>query len=78
MMSTLRRLLNREVTVGGAIELALVLALSYLLIGVVVVAGKAEGLSQMQTLHESRDQMLSFGVLVAGWPSVLFADVCMY
>jgi hypothetical protein len=78
MMSMLRRLLNREVTVGGVMELALILALPYLLIGVVVVAVRAEGLSQMQTLYESRDQVLSFGVLVAGWPGVIFADVCMY
>jgi hypothetical protein len=78
MMSMLRRLLNREVTVGGVMELALMLALPYLLIGVIVVAVRAEGLSQMQTLYESRDQVLSFGVLVAGWPGVIFADVCMY
>jgi hypothetical protein len=78
MMSMLRRLLNREVTVGGVMELALILALPYLLIGVVVVALRAEELSQMQTLYESRDQVLSFGVLVAGWPGVIFADVCMY
>jgi hypothetical protein len=52
--------------------------LPYLLIGVIVVAVRAEGLSQMQTLYESRDQVLSFGVLVAGWPGVIFADVCMY
>jgi hypothetical protein len=32
----------------------------------------------MQTLYESRDQVLSLGVLVAGWPGVIFADVCMY
>jgi hypothetical protein len=78
MMSMLRRLLNREVTVGGVMELALMLALPYLLIGVGVVAVRAEGLSHMQTLYEGRDQVLSFGVLVAGWPGVLFADVCMY
>jgi hypothetical protein len=78
MMSMLRRLLNREVTVGGVMELALMLALPYLLIGVIVVAVRAEGLSQMQTLYESRDQVLSFGVLVAGWPGVIFADVCMH
>jgi len=78
MMPKLRRLLDREVTVGGVMELALILALAYLLIGIVVVAVRAEGISQMQTLYETRDQVLSFGVLVAGWPGVIFADVCMY
>jgi ABC-type uncharacterized transport system ATPase subunit len=45
---------------------------------VIVVGLRAEQLHQMQTLHASRDQLLSFGVLVAGWPAVLIADVCMY
>ncbi|KUI39082.1 hypothetical protein [Mycobacterium sp. GA-2829] len=78
MMRTLRRVLGHEVSVGGVLETLLWASLPYLVIGVLVVGLRAEHLHHMQTLYGSRDQLLSFGILVAGWPGVLIADVCMY
>ncbi|MGE2714259.1 hypothetical protein ACQI4L_09395 [Mycolicibacterium litorale] len=78
MMRLLRRVLEREVSVGAVLETIIWSSLPYLIIGVVVIGLRAEHLHHMQTLYGSRDQLLSFGVLVAGWPGVLIADVCMY
>ncbi|WP_197373324.1 hypothetical protein [Mycolicibacterium baixiangningiae] len=78
MMRLLRRMLDREVSVGALLEIILWSSIPYVIIGVVVIGLRAEQLHHMQTLYGSRDQLLSFGVLVAGWPAVLIADVCMY
>ncbi|MBO0679189.1 hypothetical protein JRC04_17125 [Mycolicibacterium sp. S2-37] len=78
MMRRLRRILDREVAIGSLLEAAIWASIPYFLIGAVVVGMHAELLQHMQTLYGSRDQLLSFGVLVAGWPALLFADVCMY
>jgi hypothetical protein len=78
MIRVLRRLLGREVTVGSLLEIAFRIAVPYLVVGVIVVGVNVPQLQQLQTLHQSREQILSFGVLVAGWPAVLIADVCMY
>jgi hypothetical protein len=77
MLDTLRRFLALEVSVGRLIEVAVWAALPYLIAGAVVVGARAGELQHQQTLHGDRDQLMSFGVLVAGWPAVLFADVCM-
>ena len=77
-MRLLRRILECEVSVGAVLQTLVWSALPYITIGVVVVGLRAEHLHHMQTLYGSRDQLLSFGVLVAGWPAVLVADVCMY
>lgn len=77
MLDTLRRFLALEVSVGRLLEVAVWTALPYLLVGAVMVGARAEELQHQQTLHRDRDQLMSFGVLVAGWPAVLFADVCM-
>lgn len=76
-MDLLRRALAAEVSIGQLLEGAIWAAVPYFIAGVVVVGLRAEALHHMQTLHGNRDQLLSFGVLVAGWPAVLFADVCM-
>ncbi|MFS0898400.1 hypothetical protein [Mycolicibacterium litorale] len=78
MMGLLRRALALEVSVGAVLQTLVWSALPYLIVGVVVVGLRAEHLHHMQTLYGSRDQLLSFGILVAGWPAVLIADVCMY
>jgi hypothetical protein len=78
MMQWLRRALDREIAVGTLLEAAIWASIPYFLIGGVVVGMRAELLQHMQTLYGSRDQLLSFAVLVAGWPAMLFADVCMY
>jgi hypothetical protein len=77
VLDLLRRVLAVEVSVGRLLEVAVWAALPYLLVGTVVVGVRAEELQHQQTLHRDRDQLLSYGVLVAGWPAVLFADVCM-
>ena len=77
-MRLLRRILECGVSVGAVLQTLVWSALPYIIIGVVVVGLRAEHLHHMQTLYGSRDQLLSFGVLVAGWPAVLIADVCMY
>ncbi|BCI51544.1 hypothetical protein NIIDNTM18_08220 [Mycolicibacterium litorale] len=77
-MGLLRRALALEVSVGAVLQTLVWSALPYLIVGVVVVGLRAEHLHHMQTLYGSRDQLLSFGILVAGWPAVLIADVCMY
>ncbi|OBB60106.1 hypothetical protein A5757_10560 [Mycobacterium sp. 852013-51886_SCH5428379] len=77
-MRWLRRVLGYEIAIGSLLEAAIWASIPYFVAGGVVVGLRAELLQHMQTLYGTRDQLLSFGVLVAGWPALLFADVCMY
>ena len=80
-MTALQRLLNRPVSVGALMELALWLAVPYLCIGFVWASLHGEQAAQIQTRVQKVSpvgaDLTAFGLVTALWPaSIQIADAC--
>jgi hypothetical protein len=78
----LRRVLSRRVSVAGMIELALWLAIPYLLIGMVWAFFDAEQVQLFETALQTRlpagSEILAYVQTAAMWPHLIFgADICV-
>lgn len=72
----LRRLLNYPVSVGALLEVALWLAIPYLVIGGVVSAIYGEELRQVQE-EQGHDPFVALLASIIAWPVLLFSHSCV-
>ena len=78
----LRRILSRRVSVEAMIELAMWLAVPYVVIGLVFAFFKAEQVAlietQLQTRLPAGSDIAAYGLTALFWPAELFGvDVCV-
>jgi len=78
----LRRMLSRRVSVEAMVELAMWLAIPYILIGLVFAFFQAEQVqlieTQLQTRLPAGSEMVAFLVTALLWPATLVGvDVCV-
>jgi len=81
MMAALQRVLTRTVSVGTLIEMALWLAVPYLVIGFAWASLHSEQVQQIQMrvqkLSPVGADLTAFGLVTALWPaSIQIADAC--
>lgn len=75
LLTMLRRLLNYPVTIGALVEVALLSAIPYLIIGAVVSTVYGEGLRQVQ-VEQGRDELVALMVSIVLWPVLLISHSC--
>ena len=81
MMSGLRRLLSRKVSVEAMLEFVMWVAIPYLLVGIVWTFFNADDVARIETRWEPRlpagSDLAAFGATTALWPFLLFGhEVC--
>lgn len=77
MLTALRRLVNYPITVGALLEIALVSAIPYLIVGAIVSISHGEGMQQMQ-VERGTDALVAWVASVVAWPALLFSHSCGY
>jgi uncharacterized protein YacL len=80
-MAALQRALNHKVSIGAVIEVALWLAVPYLVIGFAWASLHSEQVQQIETrvqkLSPVGADLAAFGLVTALWPaSIQIADAC--
>ena len=80
-MAALQRVLNRKVSIGALIEVALWLAIPYLAIGLVWSSLHGEQVQQIQArlqhVSSASTDIMAFGLAAALWPASLqIANAC--
>ena len=80
-MAALQRVLNRKVSIGALSEVALWLAIPYLVIGLVWSSLHGEQVQQIQARLQpvvpASTDIVAFGIAAALWPASLqIADAC--
>ena len=73
VLSALRRVLGYRVTVGELILVWLIVATSYLIVGVIWSSTHTAHLQHMDGI----DLLVSYLRSIVSWPVLLFANVCM-
>ena len=81
MLTGLRRLLSRKVSIEAMIEIAMWAAIPYLLIGIAWTFFNADDVARIESQLETRipagSDLAAFGATTALWPLLLFVDeVC--
>jgi hypothetical protein len=81
MLNRLRRVLSRKVSVEAMIEIAMWLAIPYLIVGVVWSFATADDVQRIETELQSRlpagAELVAFGTTTALWPVLMIApEVC--
>jgi hypothetical protein len=81
MLTGLRRLLSRKVSIEAMIEIAMWVAIPYLLIGIVWTFLNVDDVARIETQLQTRmpagADLAAFGVTTALWPFLLFGEeVC--
>lgn len=81
MLTGLRRMLSRKVSLEAMIEAAMWLAIPYLLIGIVFTFFNADDVARIESQWETRlpagSDLAAFGATTALWPFLLFGhEVC--
>jgi hypothetical protein len=81
MRAALRRVLSRRVSVEAVIEIAMWLAIPYVVIGLLWAFFHVEQVQQIETLLQTRipagSEIAAFGQVAVMWPVLLVApDVC--
>ena len=75
LLIVLRRVLNYPITIGALVEIALLSAIPYLIIGAVVAGVYGEGLRQAQ-VEQGRDELMALMASIVWWPAVLLSHSC--
>lgn len=75
MLTALHRLVNHPITIGALLEIALVSAIPYLIVGAIVSISHGEGMQQMQ-LERGTDALVTWVASVIAWPVLLFSHSC--
>lgn len=75
MLAALRRLVNYSVTVGALLEIALISAIPYLVVGAIVSISHGEEMRQMQ-VERGSDALVAWAASVVAWPVLLFSHSC--
>ncbi|MGV0743928.1 hypothetical protein [Mycolicibacterium sp. XJ870] len=83
MTDFVKRVLNREVTIGGVLETAMWLAIPYIVVGVVVAFLHADYIDMLATQFNTRlpagADIAAFGQITVMWPGLLLSsDLCMH
>ncbi|ORV10407.1 hypothetical protein AWB95_15420 [Mycobacterium celatum] len=72
MLSVVRRVLNYPVSIGALVEIALLAAIPYLVVGAVVSGAYGEGLRQVQ-VEQGNDALVRLMASIVSWPVLLFS-----
>lgn len=80
-VTRLRRLLSRKVSVEAMLELAMWLAIPYLVVGIVWTFVNADDVARVESGLETRmpagSDLAAFGATTALWPFLLFGhEIC--
>jgi hypothetical protein len=80
-MTRLRRLLSRKVSIAAMLEIAMWMAIPYLVVGIVWTFFNADDVSRIESRLETRvpagSDLAAFGATSAMWPFLLFGhEVC--
>ena len=80
-MTRLRRLLSRKVSIAAMLEIAMWLAIPYLVVGIVWTFFNADDVSRIESRLETRvpagSDLAAFGATSAMWPFLLFGhEIC--
>lgn len=76
MLSTIvRKVLNYPVTIGALVEIALLAAIPYLIVGAVVSGAYGEGLHQVQ-VEQGNEALVRLMASIVSWPALLFSHSC--
>lgn len=75
LLTRLRHVLNHPVSVGALIEVSLLGAIPYLVIGALVAGAHGAGLHQGQT-EQGSDQLVALLASIVAWPVLLFSHTC--
>jgi hypothetical protein len=81
MLNRLRRALSRKVSIEAMIEVAMWLAIPYLIVGIVWSFATADDVQRIETELQTRlpagAELVAFGVTTALWPVLMIApEVC--
>jgi hypothetical protein len=78
MMTGLRRLLSRKVSIEAMIEAAMWIAIPYLLVGIVWTFVHADDVARIETQLQTRipagANLAAFGATTAAWPFLVFGE----
>lgn len=75
LLARLRRALTYPVTIGALLEIALLCAIPYLIIGAVAASTNGEGLHQVQ-VEQGSDALVALVASIVAWPVLLFSGSC--
>ncbi|MCV7261296.1 hypothetical protein [Mycobacterium shimoidei] len=75
MLTGVRRLVNYTISIGTLLEITLVSAIPYLIIGAIVSVSHGQGLQQMQ-VERGGDALVAWVASVIAWPALLFSHSC--
>jgi hypothetical protein len=81
MLNRVRRALSRKVSIEAMIEVAMWLAIPYLIVGVVWSFATADDVQRIETELQARlpaaAELVAFGITTALWPVLMIApEVC--
>jgi hypothetical protein len=81
VLTRVRWLLSRRVSIAAMIEAAMWIAIPYLLIGIVFTFLHADDVARIETQLQTRvpagAELVGFGVTTAAWPFLLFGyEIC--
>ncbi len=80
-MRALRRLLSKKVSIDAMLEIAMWIAIPYLLVGIVWTFANADDVARVETRLQTRmpagSDLAAFGTTTALWPFLLFGhELC--
>jgi hypothetical protein len=81
VLNQVRRLLSRKVSIEAMVEVAMWIAIPYLLIGIVFTFLHADDVDRIETQWQTRipagAELVGFGATTAAWPFLLFGhEIC--
>jgi hypothetical protein len=75
LRTVLRRLVNYQLSIGALLEIALLCAFPYLIIGAIV-AGVHGGELRQAQVEQGHDALVTFVASLISWPVLLFSHSC--
>lgn len=75
LLTVLRRMLNFPVSIGALVEIALLTAIPYLIVGAVVSGAYGEKLHQVQ-VEQGNEALVTLMASIVSWPVLLFSHSC--
>ncbi|ORB14618.1 hypothetical protein BST37_10740 [Mycobacterium noviomagense] len=75
LLTMLRRLVNSQVSIGALLEMGLLGAIPYLVVGAIVAGAHDEGLRQAQ-VEQGHDALVTLVAALISWPVLLFSHSC--
>lgn len=75
LLTLVRRLMHYPISIGALVEVALLCAIPYLIVGAIVAGTYGEGLRQAQ-VEQGTDGLVALMASIISWPVLLFAHSC--